>query len=112
MSSAIRLLVKLPLYGELAVRKVVHHMGHFVVRHVFGAHPTRIELAAHLTDQMRTTLERKYPARDEGGQQVGPVKPSDWVSTRTRATAADPAGVRVTAWNDHWGRQPAGGPAT
>ena len=72
MCTGVWLLAKPPLCGELAVRKVVHHMGHFIVRHVFGAHPTRLELAAHLTDQMRAALERKYPARDEGGQEVGP----------------------------------------
>ena len=97
MGSAIWLLAKLPLCRELAVRKVVHHIGHLVVRHVFGAHPTRIELAAHLTDQMRAALEREHLARDEGGQQVGPDKPSDWIITRSRATAAAPAGVSVTA---------------
>ena len=72
IGTGVRLLAKPPLCGELAVCNVVHHMGHFVVRHVLGAHPTRIELAAHLTDQMRAALKRKHPARDEGGQQVGP----------------------------------------
>ena len=61
------LLAKPPLCGELAVRKIIHHMSHLVVRHILGAHPTRIELAAHLTDQMRAALKREHPAHDEGG---------------------------------------------
>ena len=72
MCTGVWLLAKPPLCGELAVRKIIHHMGHLVVRHVLGAHPTRIELAAHLTDQMRAALEREHLARHEGGQQVGP----------------------------------------
>ena len=72
MSTGVRLLAKPPLCGELAVRKIIHHMSHLVVRHILGAHLTRIELAAHLTDQVRAALKRKHPAGDEGGQQVGP----------------------------------------
>ena len=72
IGTGVRLLAKLPLCGELAVRKIIHHMGHLIVRHILGAHPTRIELAAHLTDQVRAALKRKHPTCDEGGQQVGP----------------------------------------
>ena len=43
-----------------------------MARHLLGAHSARIELATHLTDQMRAALEREYPTRDDGGQQVGP----------------------------------------
>ena len=72
MSTGVRRLAKLPLCGELAVREIIHHMSHLVMRHLLGAHPTRIELAAHLTDQMRVALKREHPAHHEGGQQVGP----------------------------------------
>ena len=72
IGSAIWLLAELPLFGEFAVRKVVHHVGDLMARHLLGAHSARIELAAHLTDQMRPALEWKNPARDERGQKIGP----------------------------------------
>ena len=72
MGTGVRLLAKLPLVSELAVREVVHHESYLGVRHLLGAHPTRIELAAHLTDQMRAALKWEHLAHHEGGQQVGP----------------------------------------
>ena len=69
---AVWLLAELPVVGKLAVGEVVHHVGGVGLRHFLGTHPARIELAAHLTDQMRPALERKNPARDERGQEVGP----------------------------------------
>ena len=73
-------------------------MGHLFMRHVLGAHPTWIELAAHLTDQVRAALKRKHPRRTtKAASKSDPVRPSDWIITRSQATAAAPAGVSVTA---------------
>ena len=93
MRTGIWLLAKPPLCGELAVRKVIHHVGHLVMRHVLGAHPTRIELAAHLTDQVRAALKRITRHVTKAASKSDPVRPSDWIITRSRATAAAPAGV-------------------
>ena len=98
MCTGIWLLAKPPLCGELAVRKVIHHVGHLVMRHVLGAHPARIELAAHLTDQVRAALKRKHPRRTtKAASKSDPVRPSDWIITRSRATTAAPAGISDAA---------------
>ena len=112
MGSAIRLLGELPLFGEFAVRKVVHHVGDLMARHLLGAHSARIELPAHLTDQMRPALERKNPAHDERGQEVGPRQALRLDHHPQSGDGGFPACDSVTVRKDHWGSVPAGGPAT
>src|SRR3954466_13055170 len=63
---------KLLVPREAAVRDEVHRVRNLRVRKIFGARPTEVPVAAHLTDQMRPALERQNSARHEGGQQVGP----------------------------------------
>ena len=58
------------------------------MRHLPGAQPAWVEAAAHLTNHVRPALEGKNPALHEGATKSAPVRPSDWIITRSRETAA------------------------
>ena len=68
VGAGVWLLAESPVLREPAVREVVHHQGHLFVRHVLGAHPTRVAVPAHLAYHVRAALEWENSARDEGGQ--------------------------------------------
>ena len=75
VGAGVRLLAEPPILQELAVREVVHHEGHLFVRHVLGAHPTRVAVPAHLAYHVRAALEWENSARDKGGRQVRTSQP-------------------------------------
>src|SRR3954471_21282372 len=72
VGARVRLHAELPVLREATVGDEVHRVCDLCAREIPGARPTRVSVAAHLTDQMRPTLEWQDSARHEGGQQVGP----------------------------------------
>ena len=91
VGAGVRLLAEPPILQELAVREVVHHEGHLFVRHVLGAHPTRVAVPAHLAYHVRAALEWEDSARDEGGQQI---RTSQTLRLRQHSESRDGAGSR------------------
>ena len=91
VGAGVRLLAESPVLQEPAVREIVHHEGHLFVRHVLGAHPTRVAVPAHLAYHMGAALEWKNSARNKGGQQVWT---SQTLQLRQHSESRDGAGSR------------------
>ena len=91
VGAGVRLLAESPVLQEPAVREVVHHEGHLFVRHVLGAHPTRVTVPAHLAYHVGAALEWENSARHEGGQQVWT---SQALRLRQHSESRDGAGSR------------------